>query len=214
VQLLQFSSARAAQLGKFFIHRLLMASSIPVLAQAHVAPSATTGQDKKRLNDMKGIARIRRQRRRDFMKIIPISLGDGRRLHRADLWFWACNPGRPWWRKPDLITDLCYWLFIPVITRYFRIGMLIAGAAVLFHITTADGLIAFYENGHGPLASAAARRPNDHLSSSARISSPTGRIAFSRRTSCGSTTPCIIPRKNWNGSRRRVSIRSICSSAP
>ena len=30
--------------------------------------------------------------------------------------------------------------------------MLIAGAAVLFGITTADGLIAFYENGHGPLA--------------------------------------------------------------
>ena len=28
-------------------------------------------------------------------------------------WFWACNPGRPWWRKPDLVTDTCYWLFIP-----------------------------------------------------------------------------------------------------
>jgi sterol desaturase/sphingolipid hydroxylase (fatty acid hydroxylase superfamily) len=67
-------------------------------------------------------------------------------------WFWACNPGRPWWRKPDLVTDICYWLFIPVITRFFRIGLLIAGAAVLFNIRTADGLIAFYENGHGPLA--------------------------------------------------------------
>jgi sterol desaturase/sphingolipid hydroxylase (fatty acid hydroxylase superfamily) len=39
-----------------------------------------------------------------------------------------------------------------VITRYLRIGLLVAGAAVLFHITTADGLVAFYENGHGPLA--------------------------------------------------------------
>jgi sterol desaturase/sphingolipid hydroxylase (fatty acid hydroxylase superfamily) len=29
---------------------------------------------------------------------------------------------------------------------------LVAGAAVLFGITTADGLIAFYENGRGPLA--------------------------------------------------------------
>jgi len=19
-------------------------------------------------------------------------------------WFWACNPGRPWWRKPDIVT--------------------------------------------------------------------------------------------------------------
>ena len=67
-------------------------------------------------------------------------------------YFWACNPGRPWWHKRDLVTDLCYWFFIPVLTRYLRIGMLIAGAAVLFGITTADGLIAFYENGHGPLA--------------------------------------------------------------
>jgi sterol desaturase/sphingolipid hydroxylase (fatty acid hydroxylase superfamily) len=66
--------------------------------------------------------------------------------------FWACNPGRPWWRKPDLATDVCYWFLIPVITRYLRIGMLIAGAAVLFGITTADGLIAFYQDGHGPLA--------------------------------------------------------------
>ena len=66
--------------------------------------------------------------------------------------FWACNPGRPWWRKPDIVTDLCYWFFIPVIARYLRIGMLIVGAALLFGITTADGLIAFYDNGHGPLA--------------------------------------------------------------
>src|SRR5580692_4338223 len=66
--------------------------------------------------------------------------------------FWACNPGKPWWRKRDIVTDLCYWLFIPVVARFLRIGMLIVGAAVLFGITTADGLIAFYENGHGPLA--------------------------------------------------------------
>jgi sterol desaturase/sphingolipid hydroxylase (fatty acid hydroxylase superfamily) len=66
--------------------------------------------------------------------------------------YFACNPGRPWWRKHDLMTDLCYWFFIPVITRYLRIGLLIVGAAALFGITTADGLIAFYDNGHGPLS--------------------------------------------------------------
>jgi sterol desaturase/sphingolipid hydroxylase (fatty acid hydroxylase superfamily) len=66
--------------------------------------------------------------------------------------YFACNPGRPWWRKRDLLTDLCYWFFIPVITRYLRIGLLIVGAAALFGITTADGLIAFYDNGHGPLS--------------------------------------------------------------
>jgi sterol desaturase/sphingolipid hydroxylase (fatty acid hydroxylase superfamily) len=66
--------------------------------------------------------------------------------------FWACNPGKPWWRKRDIVTDLCYWLFIPVVARFLRIGMLIVGAVLLFRITTADGLVAFYDNGHGPLA--------------------------------------------------------------
>ena len=28
--------------------------------------------------------------------------------------FWACNPGEPWWRKRELVTDLCYWFFVPV----------------------------------------------------------------------------------------------------
>jgi sterol desaturase/sphingolipid hydroxylase (fatty acid hydroxylase superfamily) len=67
--------------------------------------------------------------------------------------FWACNPGKRWWQKRDLVTDLCYWFFIPVITRFLRIGLLIAAAALIFKITTGEGLIAFYENGHGPLAS-------------------------------------------------------------
>jgi sterol desaturase/sphingolipid hydroxylase (fatty acid hydroxylase superfamily) len=86
-----------------------------------------------------------------FTKIIPISLGMAV-VFTVLTSFWACNPGQHWWRKRDIITDLCYWFFIPVITRFLRIGMLIAGAALLFHITTAEGLIAFYDNGHGPLA--------------------------------------------------------------
>jgi sterol desaturase/sphingolipid hydroxylase (fatty acid hydroxylase superfamily) len=86
-----------------------------------------------------------------FMRGVPISLALAF-VFTVLTWFWACNPGRPWWRKPDIVTDICYWLFIPVITRFLRIGMLIAGAAILFGITTVDGLIAFYGNGHGPLA--------------------------------------------------------------
>jgi sterol desaturase/sphingolipid hydroxylase (fatty acid hydroxylase superfamily) len=86
-----------------------------------------------------------------FMKNVPISIGLAAAF-TVLTWFWACNPGRSWWHKRDLVTDLCYWFFIPVITRFLRIGMLIVAAALVFQITTADGLIAFYENGHGPLA--------------------------------------------------------------
>jgi len=86
-----------------------------------------------------------------FLKSIPISLALAA-VFTVLTFFSACNPGVPWWRKRDIVTDLCYWFFIPVLARYFRIGMLVAGAAVLFHITTAEGLIAFYQDGHGPLA--------------------------------------------------------------
>ena len=66
--------------------------------------------------------------------------------------FWACNPGVPWWRKRELVTDICYWFFVPMFARVLRIGFLVLGAAVVFNIYDADELIAFYENGHGPLA--------------------------------------------------------------
>src|SRR6202000_2817431 len=66
--------------------------------------------------------------------------------------FWACNSGAPWWRKRELITDVCYWFFVPVFARVLRIGLLILGATGVFGIKDADGLIAFYDNGHGPLS--------------------------------------------------------------
>src|ERR1700746_1698054 len=66
--------------------------------------------------------------------------------------FWACNVGTPWWRKRELVTDLCYLFFIPLFARVFRIGLLTLGAGVIFHIQDADELIAFYDNGHGPVS--------------------------------------------------------------
>src|SRR3979411_896654 len=66
--------------------------------------------------------------------------------------FWACNPGTQWWRKRELVTDICYWFFVPFFGRVLRIGLLVLGAGVIFRIHDADELIAFYDNGHGPLS--------------------------------------------------------------
>ena len=66
--------------------------------------------------------------------------------------FWACNDAVPWWKKRELVTDIIYWFFVPVFSRVVRIGLLVLGAGVLFNIHDADGLIAFYDNGHGPLS--------------------------------------------------------------
>jgi sterol desaturase/sphingolipid hydroxylase (fatty acid hydroxylase superfamily) len=86
-----------------------------------------------------------------IVKVLPVLLLLGI-VFAALTHFWACNPGRPWWRKRELLTDLCYWFVIPLFARFLRIGLLVLGAAWLFGITTAEGLIAFYDDGYGPLA--------------------------------------------------------------
>ena len=67
-------------------------------------------------------------------------------------YFWACNAGPSWWCKREIVTDICYWFFVPVFARTMRIGLLIVTAGVVFNIHDADELIAFYDNGHGPLS--------------------------------------------------------------
>ena len=86
-----------------------------------------------------------------LVKIVPVSIALGAAFALLGF-FWACNPGRPWWRKRELLTDICYWFIIPLFARYLRIGLLVLGAALLFGITTPQGLVEFYDNGHGPLA--------------------------------------------------------------
>jgi sterol desaturase/sphingolipid hydroxylase (fatty acid hydroxylase superfamily) len=66
--------------------------------------------------------------------------------------FSPCNPGTPWWQRRELGTDVVYWIFVPVFGRVLRIGLLVVGAGVVFNIHEADDLIAFYDNGHGPLS--------------------------------------------------------------
>ena len=85
------------------------------------------------------------------MKTLPVSIALAAAFTLLSV-FWACNPSRPWWRKRELVTDLCYWFIIPLFARYLRIGLLVLGAALLFGITTAEGLVEFYDDGHGPLS--------------------------------------------------------------
>ncbi len=63
-----------------------------------------------------------------------------------------CNPGRPWWRKSDVVTDVCYWFVIPVVSGYARIWLLVIGLFVLNGIPAALGLPSLFGEGLGPLA--------------------------------------------------------------
>lgn len=85
------------------------------------------------------------------LKIIPISIAMG--VVFAVLTHWsACNPGKPWWRKREIVTDVLYWFLIPLAARFVRIGLMVMGAAYIYGIHGSEALIAFYDDGFGPLA--------------------------------------------------------------
>ena len=85
-----------------------------------------------------------------MLKIVPITIGMGIVFALLTRWS-ACNPGRPWWQKREIVTDVCYWFLIPLLARFVRIGLMVMGAAMLFNIHGADALIKFYDNGFGPV---------------------------------------------------------------
>jgi sterol desaturase/sphingolipid hydroxylase (fatty acid hydroxylase superfamily) len=66
--------------------------------------------------------------------------------------FWACNPVKHWWQKRELVyRHLLLVLRAGICARlpHRSVG---GGASVVFNINDVDELIAFYDNGHGPLA--------------------------------------------------------------
>lgn len=63
----------------------------------------------------------------------------------------ACNKAPPWWRKPDLATDIC-WAVVPqLMYRFASILMLLLGIS-LFYGLSADEAGRFFSEGRGPLA--------------------------------------------------------------
>lgn len=63
-----------------------------------------------------------------------------------------CNQGRPWWHKRGLATDLAYWIFVPIFTRYLRIWVTVSLTIWLFHISDGQKIADFYAHGHGPVS--------------------------------------------------------------
>jgi sterol desaturase/sphingolipid hydroxylase (fatty acid hydroxylase superfamily) len=84
-------------------------------------------------------------------RVLPYLAGMGI-VFAALSWFWPVNQRRPWWKKDGLVTDICYWLVVPLIQRFGRMGFTILITAYILGIGTADGLVKFFDHGHGPLS--------------------------------------------------------------
>jgi sterol desaturase/sphingolipid hydroxylase (fatty acid hydroxylase superfamily) len=86
-----------------------------------------------------------------LLRVLPYVAGMGV-VFAALSYFSPCNEGRPWWGKKGLVTDLCYWFIVPVFSRYGRIGFTVLASVYLLGINTPQGLVAFYDHGHGPIS--------------------------------------------------------------
>jgi sterol desaturase/sphingolipid hydroxylase (fatty acid hydroxylase superfamily) len=82
---------------------------------------------------------------------LPLTLALGA-LFPLLTYFSGGNADGPWWRKPEIVTDLCYWFFLPLIGSFMRTGFLIVGAVVVFGVRTQSDLRHFFEGGFGPFA--------------------------------------------------------------
>ena len=83
--------------------------------------------------------------------VLPYLAGMGL-LFTVLSYYSPCNAGGPWWHKRGLFTDITYWLIVPVVTRYLRIGVTVLITVQLLGISSTDDIVKFYEHGHGPLS--------------------------------------------------------------
>jgi sterol desaturase/sphingolipid hydroxylase (fatty acid hydroxylase superfamily) len=81
----------------------------------------------------------------------PITVGLG--IVFAGLsYFTPCNPGQPWWKKREIVTDVTYWFFIPVFGRFARIGVTVMLAVWLLGFKDGNDIARYFEHGSGPIA--------------------------------------------------------------
>ena len=86
-----------------------------------------------------------------LLRVAPYLAGMGVLFAVLSAWS-PCNAGKPWWNKRGLVTDICYWMVVPVLQRYGRIGLAVAIAVFILGIDTTDGLVKYFDHGHGPLS--------------------------------------------------------------
>jgi sterol desaturase/sphingolipid hydroxylase (fatty acid hydroxylase superfamily) len=86
-----------------------------------------------------------------IVKILPVSIALGVAFGVLTHWS-ACNPGRPWWHKREILTDVLYWFLLPLAARSVRIGLMVIGAAYIYGIHGSENLMAFFDDGFGLLA--------------------------------------------------------------
>jgi sterol desaturase/sphingolipid hydroxylase (fatty acid hydroxylase superfamily) len=66
--------------------------------------------------------------------------------------FLPCNPGRPWWSKPDLATDIAFAVVPRLINSYGQLILLVIGFGLFYKSQGTVDIATFLVKGHGPLS--------------------------------------------------------------
>lgn len=66
----------------------------------------------------------------------------------------ACNPGKPWWKGRDLVTDILFSVAYEFINPLLRIIAITMFMVILFGLSGGADVTQFFQEGHGPLSSA------------------------------------------------------------
>ena len=65
--------------------------------------------------------------------------------------FMPCNAGQRW-KRPGLLTDITYYLVMPVLNRLAGVIFIAAGIALLFHGASQESINDYLKNGYGTLS--------------------------------------------------------------
>jgi MFS superfamily sulfate permease-like transporter len=58
----------------------------------------------------------------------------------------------PWWRKPELVTDLLYVFLVPGFMSYFKLAFIVVGAAVVTGVLGNVDAVTYLNEGRGFLS--------------------------------------------------------------
>ena len=82
---------------------------------------------------------------------VPTFVGLAATFTALSAFFTPCNPGTSWWRKPDLLTDLCYFFIFPLVARIAMLVFLTAGIGILSVVAGGEPQAGLLGAGRGPL---------------------------------------------------------------
>lgn len=65
---------------------------------------------------------------------------------------YPCNPEMRYWQRDNVVTDLCYWFLVPLVSKYVRLLMLVFAAQYILGLTTDADVDAYLSHGYGVIA--------------------------------------------------------------